>query len=187
MRVPVLKVEELNPCQRKIHDRILARRGRVGGPYPILLRNPELCERAEALSAYARFESSLPPKLRELALLLAARFWDAQYSWSAHVDKAVAAGISRAAVDAIAARREPVFDLPDEQIFYRFSMELLREHFVSDEAYAAAERQFGTGGVIDIVASIGNFSMLAMLLNAFLVDLTKPPPFADIGARPYER
>lgn len=187
MRVRALKVEELSPRQKEVHDKIAGRRGRVGGPYPVWLHNPELCERAEALSAYARFESSLPLKLRELAILLTARFWDAQYSWSAHVDQAVAAGISREAVDAIAARREPHFEKPDEHIFYRFSMELLRDHYVSDATYKAAEQQFGTPGVIDIVASIGNFSMLAMLLNTFLVDLKKPPPFADVGTRPYER
>ena len=50
----------------------------------------------------------------------------------------------------------------------------------------AAQRQFGNSGVIDIVASMGNFAMLAMVLNAFLVDLKGPPPFADIGMRPYE-
>ena len=187
MRVPSLKPEDMTPRQKEVQERILARRGQAGGPYPVWLHNPELCERAEALSAYCRFESSLPPKLRELAILLTARFWDAQYSWSAHVDKAVEAGISREAVDAIAAKREPEFSQPDERIFYQFSMELLRNHFVSAQTFEAAQRQFGANGVIDIVASIGNFSMLAMVLNAFLVDLKREPPFADVGTRPYGR
>ena len=186
MRVPYLKLEQLSPRQKEIHDLIVNRRGKFGGPYPVWLHNPELCERAEALSAYVRFETKLPLKLRELSILLTARFWDAQYSWSAHVDQAVAAGISRTAVDAIAEKRDPTFEQIDEQIFYQFSMELLRNHFVSDKTFKAAQQQFGDQGVLDIVACIGNFSMLAMLLNAFLVDLKAPPPFADIGTRPYE-
>ena len=90
MRVPVLKPEQLTARQREVQQRILARRGQAGGPYPVWLHNPELCERAEALSAYVRFETKLPLKLRELSILLTARFWDAQYSWSAHVDQACA-------------------------------------------------------------------------------------------------
>ena len=187
MRLPALSVEEMTPQQREVHDRIVGRRGRLGGPYPVWLRNPQLCERAEALGAYVRFESSLPLKLRELSILLTARFWDAQYSWNAHVDTAVAAGISRDAVDAIAGKREPAFAEADERIFYQFSMELLRDPYVSEKTFEGARQQFGESGVVDIVASIGSFSMLAMVLNAFLVDLKGPPPFADIGTRPYER
>jgi 4-carboxymuconolactone decarboxylase len=103
------------------------------------------------------------------------------------VEKALAAGIEREAADAIAAKREPLFHEADERISYQFSMELLRNHFTSEETFEAARNQFGIEGVIEMVACIGNFSMLAMLLNAFLVDLKASPPFSDIGTRPYER
>ena len=186
MRATVLKPEQMTPRQREVREVILKRRGRFGGPYPVWLLSPELCERTEALTAYCRFESKLPLKLRELSILITARFWDAQFSWSSHVDPAVTAGISQAAVDAIAEKREPVFGQPDEQIFYQFSIELLRNHFVSKKTYEAAKQQFGEQGVLDIVACVGNFSTLAMLLNTFLVDLKSPPPFADIGTRPFE-
>lgn len=186
MRVPALTLEQMSPRQREVRDVIAKRRGRFGGPYPVWLYNPELCERTEAVTAYLRFESKLPLKLRELSILITARFWDAQFSWSSHVKEAVAAGISQAAVDAIAEKREPVFGQPDEQIFYQFSMEMLRNHFVSKKTFEAAKQQFGDTGVLDIVACIGNFSTLAMLLNTFLVDLKSPPPFADIGTRPFE-
>lgn len=48
-------------------------RGRVAGPLRIWMRNPELAENAQALGQYARFDSSLPPNLSELAILIAAR------------------------------------------------------------------------------------------------------------------
>ncbi|MDX2935518.1 hypothetical protein [Streptomyces ipomoeae] len=51
---------------------------------------------------FARFDCSLPEHLRELTLLMAARNWDAQYSWKAHVHQAIEAGIPEAAVKAIA-------------------------------------------------------------------------------------
>jgi 4-carboxymuconolactone decarboxylase len=141
----------------------------------------------EALGAFVRFESSLPLRLRELSLLLAARHWDAQYSWNAHVDKAVEAGIPAAAVAAIARREEPRFDDPADEAFYRFCRELLETHFVSEPAFARAREFFGDQGLVDAVGSLGNFSMLGMCLNAFQVDLQpdREPPFPDV--RGYER
>jgi len=185
MRVPRLAVEQMTPRQQEVHDKIIGRRGQANGPYPVWLHSPELCERAEALSAYLRFECSLPLKLREFSILITARFWDAQYPWIAHAEKAVAEGIDRSIVDALAEKQVPVFSDAGERVFYEFTMELLREHYVSNETYAAAQQIFGDRGVIDIVACVGNFSTLAMTLNAFLVDLRGPPPFADIGEAPY--
>jgi 4-carboxymuconolactone decarboxylase len=182
MRLPVLGTEEMNERQQELSARITARRGGVRGPFRVWLQSPELCERVESLGAFVRFESSLPKHLRELTLLMAARHWDAQYSWNAHVNTAIEAGIPEAAVEAIAERREPVFPDEADQAFYAFCHELLELHFVEDETFAAALKHFGSQGLVDAVGSLGNFSMLAMCLNAFQVDLQpgRKPPFPDI-------
>jgi 4-carboxymuconolactone decarboxylase len=148
----------------------------------VWLQSPELCERVESLGAFVRFESSLPKHLRELTLLMAARHWDAQYSWNAHVNTAIESGVPEAAVRAIAEHREPVFADEADQAFYGFCHELLEEHFVADETFARAHKHFGSQALVDAVGSLGNFSMLAMCLNAFQVDLQpdREPPFPDI-------
>ncbi|HMD93135.1 MAG TPA: carboxymuconolactone decarboxylase family protein [Trebonia sp.] len=107
MRLPALT--ELSPRQQEISDRIASRRGGTRGPFLGWLRSPELCEKVEALGAYCRFESSLNPRLRELSLLIAARHFDTQYSWNAHVKKAVDLGVSAESLAALAARDEPSF------------------------------------------------------------------------------
>jgi 4-carboxymuconolactone decarboxylase len=187
MRLPVVQPDEMTERQQEISARIAGRRGAVRGPFQVWIQSPELCDRVEALGAFARFESSLPLRLRELSLLMAARHWDAQYSWNAHVDKAVEAGIPRAAVEAIAQRRPAAFDNPDDQAFYQFCRELLEDHFVADDTFDRALRAFGATGLVDAVGSLGNFSMLGMCLNAFQVDLQadRQPPFPDI--RGYSR
>jgi 4-carboxymuconolactone decarboxylase len=179
MRLPALT--ELSPRQQEISDRISSRRGGTRGPFLVWLRSPELCEKVEALGAYCRFESSLHPRLRELSLLIAARAFDAQYSWNAHVGKAIDLGVSAGSLRALAANQEPSFTSRDEQILYQFAIEILRDHFVSDETFALALAEFGERGLVDIIGSLGNFSMLAMLLNAFQVDLQPvEPPFPDV-------
>ena len=179
MRLPALT--ELSPRQQEISDRISSRRGGTRGPFLVWLRSPELCEKVEALGAYCRFESSLDMRLRELSLLIAARHFDAQYSWNAHVGKAVDLGIDAESLRALAANEVPSFASRDEQVLYQFSTEILREHFVSDETFALALAEFGEQGLVDLIGSLGNFSMLAMLLNTFQVDLQAiEPPFPDV-------
>ncbi|WP_034217535.1 carboxymuconolactone decarboxylase family protein [Actinoplanes subtropicus] len=187
MRLPVIKPDAMTERQQEMRARIAGRRGAVRGPFQVWLYSPDLCDRVEALGAFVRFESSLPLRLRELSLLMAARHWDAQYSWNAHAGKAVEAGIPLAAVEAIAARRTPEFDDPEDEAFFQFCRELLDEHFVTDETFERARSYFGPQGLVDAVGSLGNFSMLGMCLNAFQVDLQpdREPPFPDV--RGYRR
>jgi 4-carboxymuconolactone decarboxylase len=172
----------MTPRQRAVHDKIAGKRGKVGAPYQVWLNSPELCERVEAVGAYLRWDSAMAPKYRELSLLIAARFFDAQYSWNAHVDAAIKEGIRPETLQAIAERRAPPFNDDEERLFYTFAMEILENHFVKQETFDAARKAFGAQGIVDIVGAIGNFSMLAMLLNTFEVDLQPnvPPPYSDI-------
>lgn len=187
MRLPILAEAEMSPRQKELAERITARRGAVRGPFRVWLHSPELCEHAESLGAFARFDSSLPKHLRELTLLMAARNWDAQYSWNAHVRTAIEAGIPETAVKAIAERRRAQFDNEADAAFYDFCREVLEEHFVSDETFRRAHEHFGSRGLVDAIGALGNFTMLGMCLNAFQVDLQpdREPPFPDI--RGFER
>lgn len=182
MRLQKLTEEDMNPRQKELAERIAGRRGQTRGPFLVWLQSPELCDRVEALGAFVRFESSLDLRLRELTLLICARHWDAQYSWNAHIEKAVDAGVSREALEALARHQTPTFGARDEQVMFEFCTELLEGHFVTDDTFAAALELFGSQGLVDTVGSLGNFSMLAMCLNAFEVDLQpdRVPPFPDV-------
>jgi len=182
MRLPDLDLTTLTDRQKELHDRIAGKRGHVRGPFLLWLRSPELCDKVEALGAFLRFDSVLPLRIRELSILVTARFWDAQYSWAAHAEKAVTAGVDAQAVKDLAEGRVPAFTNEDETVFYNFAMDLLQNHFVSDANFDAALRTFGEQGMIDIIGAMGNFSMLAMLLNTFQVPLRPgiEAPFPDI-------
>ena len=130
----------MDPRQKELSDRISGKRGGTRGPFLVWLQSPELCDRVEALGSFVRFESSLDLRLRELILLIAARHFDAQYSWNAHVDRTVEAGVSREAIEALARNELPDFDDREEQSIYQFCTEVLKEHFVSDETFGEAPR-----------------------------------------------
>jgi 4-carboxymuconolactone decarboxylase len=180
MRLPALT--ELTPRQQEVSDAIAAKRGATRGPFLIWLRSPELAARVDELGAYCRFEASINERLRELSLLIAARHFDAQYSWNAHHKKAIEAGVSAESVKQLANNEVPRFTHADEQLLYSLATQILGNHFVDQETFDAALAEWGENGVVDIIGCLGNFSMLAMLLNTFQVDLKTgdPEPFPDV-------
>jgi 4-carboxymuconolactone decarboxylase len=171
------------PEQVALAERITMRRGGVPGPFQVLLRSPRFGDVAEALGTYCTAESALPVRARELALLVAARRFDAQHSWTAHEGKAIACGIDAAAVGRLAGGEPPEFPDYDDDLLYRFANAVLVDHFVDDRTFTAALERWGERGLVDLIGCLGNFIMLAMLLNAFQVDLPPGtvPPFPDIA------
>jgi 4-carboxymuconolactone decarboxylase len=193
MRLPALT--ELTPRQQEVSDAIAAKRGATRGPFLIWLHSPELAEKVDALGAYCRFGSHINERLRELSLLIAARHFDAQYSWNAHHKKAIEAGVSAASIEELAGNQVPHFAHADEQLLYTLATQILGDHFVDQATFDAALDEWGEAGLVDIIGCLGNFSMLAMLLNTFQVDLKPgdPEPFPDVrgfarvGPAPAER
>jgi 4-carboxymuconolactone decarboxylase len=182
MRLETLTPDNMTERQRELSDRITARRGKTRGPFLVWLNSPDLCDKVEALGAFVRFESALPPRYSELTLLLASRNFDAQYSWNAHMKNAIEAGLTEEIIADIANHRVPTFATDEDQLFYTFCMEILKNHFVSDETFAKAQAAFGPQMLVDTIGALGNFTMLSMCLNTFQVDLQpdREPPFPDV-------
>src|SRR3954447_15716328 len=125
-RLPQLEPEKFSPEQKKVHEAILkGPRGKVVGPLKVWLNNPGLAEHAQALGAYCRFNSSLPPRLSELAICTTGAFWKANYEWFAHAPLAIKAGVNAAAIEAIRTNGTPKFEKADEQVVYDFARKLL--------------------------------------------------------------
>ncbi|MFV0373669.1 carboxymuconolactone decarboxylase family protein [Microbacterium sp.] len=183
MRLDVTPYEDMTDRQRELADRIIAKRGKIGGPFKVWLHSPELCERTESLGAFVRFDCSMPARIREYSLLVAARYFDAQFSWNAHYEKAIQTGVPAAAIDALATWGEPDFgDDAELQAFHDFAVELLTTHFVSDATFARLRELFTDQQLVDAIGLLGNYTMLSMCLNTFQVDLQpdRTPPFPDV-------
>jgi 4-carboxymuconolactone decarboxylase len=171
-RLPELDPEKFSPEQKKVHEAILAGpRGRVVGPLKVWLKNPGLAEHAQALGAYARFNSSLPPRLSELAIIITGAFWKANYEWFAHAPLAMKAGIDPAAIEAIRTGRKPSFTKSDEQAIYDFVSEMVATKRVSNATFERAKKELGESGVIDLVGIVGYYSLVSVTLNAFELPL----------------
>ena len=167
-RLKTLNYEEMPQAQKVAHDEILSGpRTRIGGPMNAWFRNPELAGLAQRLGAFCRFNTSLPLRLSELAILIVSRDWTAEVEWWVHQPIAVEAGIDEAVTESIRKGERPRFKNLDEEVLYDFASELLVNRSVSDEAYAAAFTEFGERTVVELVALLGYYTSVAMILNAF--------------------
>ena len=143
------------------------------GPGSVLTHVPEASKHATALNQYLRNRSSLPVKAAELAMLVAAREMDCQHIWNAHAASAREAGVPAAIVDALR-DKQPLPELaPDESAVINLGREILRNHQVSRGGYQSALEVFGPQGTIELTLVLGNYTMLALVINTFETDL--PP------------
>jgi 4-carboxymuconolactone decarboxylase len=161
-----LTYDEMTPAQRTMIDHVLAGpRGSVDGPFNVQLRSPEMGDLGQQFGASTRFATTVPRKLYELAIIVTARHWTAQFEWTAHRRGAVQAGISPAVADAIAAGRRPSGMPPDEEAVYNFASELLETKQVSDATFAAAKTLLGERGVVELINVMGWYGTVSMFLN----------------------
>jgi len=165
-RLPPIEREEMSPVQRRAADALIAgRRGALFGPFVPMLRSPELLERAQRLGEYLRYESAIPLRLRELAILVTARHYRQGYEWHVHAPAAAEAGLSQRLIGALAAGERPEAMQPEEATVHDFCLELHTRHAVSDATYAQALALLGEHGVIDLTGVCGYYALLALILN----------------------
>ena len=161
--------DTLAPDQRSVYDAIVAGpRGMVPAPFHIFLQSAPLADRVQQLGGLLRYGTGLPPRLSELAILITAAHWGAQYEWSVHEAEARRVGLSDAAIGAIAAGTRPALE-GDEALVYEFASTFYAKRDVPDELFAAATARFGEKTTVELASILGYYSMLAIVLNLFRV------------------
>lgn len=176
---------ELTAEQRDYVAGILAGpRNAIPPPLAAMIASPRLGDLVQRSVAYARFAgtedgTSVPPKLNELAILMAARMWSGEYVWHAHHDYAVRVGLGTDVVEAVRTGREPAGMEPDVEAVYRFLDEMITARRVSDTTLDAARAVLGGDrGVVDLIGTFALYSISSMLV---MVDQAPLPE----GVEPY--
>jgi 4-carboxymuconolactone decarboxylase len=163
--------DALNPEQQAYVRSILTGpRSDISGPLAVMMVSPGLGDLSQKAMAYARFAgregfSSVPPKLNELAILIVARLWYANYVWNAHHSYAVQVGLPKEVVDAILAGRRPERMERDVEAVYNFAHDFLTTRKVSDATLAEAKKVLGGDrGVVDLVGTMGLYQISSMMV-----------------------
>ena len=187
-RFPILQPEQMTAEQKKVLDAILSgpraanygpegvARVLRGGPFNAWLRSPELGDRLQKVGEYIRFNSSLPLRLNEFAILITAREWTSQYEWYAHHPLAMKAGLDPRIAEELALGKRPSGMKDDEAAVYEFCTQLHRNKKVDDAAFNRALALFGEKGVVDLIGVSGYYTAVSMTLNVAEVPVPAGTP-----------
>jgi 4-carboxymuconolactone decarboxylase len=158
---------EMTPEQARVAATLRAspRKG-LPGPFHALLRSPELCDRVRHLGDFIRYENTLSPALRELVVLVVARFFTAQFEWQAHKRHGIAAGLDPSIADAIERGERPPKLSDEEALVYDFVHQLFHDKDVEDATWVKAIARYGEKGTLDMICLAGYYAFVSQILNA---------------------
>ena len=195
-RFPLLTQDQLTPEQTKLVATLLAgprgagapvdaaavNRLMANGPFNAWARSPDLGDRLQRVGEYIRYNTSIPLRLNEFAILITARHWTSQYEWYAHLPFALKAGLDPRIAADLAQNRRPAGMKDDEAAVYEFCTELHRDKQVSDASHARALALFGEKGVMDLIGVSGYYTAVSMTLNVARARLPagEPDPLPPI-------
>jgi 4-carboxymuconolactone decarboxylase len=166
-RLDPIPVENLNPEQQKIHAILAGTRKRVGGPFAIWLRLPNVAYTANEFTHALREKGLLEKRQFELLVLIVTRHWSARYAWAQHEPLAEAAGLSPAVIAAIRERRKPEFSKPDEQLLHDMATELLNTMELGTPTYERMVKHFGIERTVEAISVTGFYGMVSTVLKGF--------------------
>jgi 4-carboxymuconolactone decarboxylase len=186
-RLSPLDETSMSDAQRALHEALnsgpRARQGKIApvGPFGVWLHAPTIGHAVQSFGAAVRFGTTLPERIKEIAICSVGAHYRAKFEFAAHGPMAIAAGVPAAAVEAIRVCEDP--DLIDaaDGASYRIARELLTRHRLDDATYADAVQRFGESGLVELVTVIGYYCLVCLTLNAFEVDVTPrmTDPFPD--------
>ena len=166
-RIPTIEPASWTAEQRALIAPQTRPDGTVFNLYKTLLNHPKLYTPRARFGSYLQRDSLLDPETRELAILRTAWNINTGYEWAHHFESAKSAGLSDAEVAAIAigpsapgwnARQRAVLTAADE---------LRREAFVSDATWAELANYYGIKERIEIVYTVGGYTMTGLAINSF--------------------
>jgi 4-carboxymuconolactone decarboxylase len=171
VRVPPLPADEWDDAVDRALSGMLPSERRnpeaAGNLLATLVRHPKLTRAFLRFNGHLLYGSTLPPRLRELAVLRVAHLHHCEYEWAHHVRMGLDAGLTDEVIDGIQ-RGEAADDL-DRAILHAID-ELQDKSSVSDETWAVLSEHLDERQRMDLVFTIGCYGALAMAINTFGVE-----------------
>jgi len=145
--------------------------GRVLNIFQTLARHPKLLKRWLVFGNHVLFKSTLSPRARELLILRTGWNCRAEYEWGQHVVIAKQIGITDEEIARITRGPDvPGWD-PFEATLLRAADELHRDSRIGDATWKALSVHYDVQQLMDLVFTVGQYTLVSMALNSFGVPL----------------
>lgn len=160
--------QDLAPAHQHFIDRIVLSRGWISPLFQVLLHTPDVADRISNIGDFFLYETALPPAVKVLTWLIAARELDCNYTWIASLGAARATGISNELIDALENGKSLDLVAGEHRVLFDFCHQLLRgNHHVIENTYQKAVNQYGAPLTVQIAATLGYIVMISFVANAF--------------------
>ena len=151
-----------------LEARIRGARGRISPLYSVLLNSPLLAGGWEQFFTIIRQKTSVPPRLRELAILRIAVLNGAEYEFEAHVTHALAEGMTQEALGHLKENRIESFQ-GVERLVLRYTDAMTRDLVVPEALYAELDKAFDVKTLVELTATIAAYNMVSRFLIALRI------------------
>jgi 4-carboxymuconolactone decarboxylase len=132
------------------------------------VNHPDLTREFLKFNTHLLFNSTLPPRLRELAILRVAHRTQSTYEWVQHVKMGLREGLTDD--DIAGVQRGEAADAFDRTVLAAVD-ELLATYELSDATWSALGERFDKRQRMDFVFTIGCYVTVSMALKTFGVEL----------------
>jgi 4-carboxymuconolactone decarboxylase len=170
-RVSLLNKEQVGPGVRELFEKIESKGYPILNLYRVMAHCPQLGRTFLRLGNMILFKGTLPPNLRELAILRVGHLHQAKYEWTQHVAIALQAGVSQEQIDALPDWGDSGSFNERERVFLRYTDEVTKEIRVKDDTFAAVRNFLNEEGVVELTLTIGYYAMVCRILEALQVEL----------------
>jgi len=182
-----LRPDELNDEQRRLYDTVnqgprrtahqglqspvglVDDEGRLQGPFNAMLFHPVVGMALQELGRALRFSGQLPPRAREIAILIVAASERSDFEWAAHAAIGAYLGLNGRELDTLARADVVEFEDPIEHVVARAAHALVASGDLDDEHYRTAETTLGAAGLVELATLIGLYQALALQMRMFRV------------------
>lgn len=166
-RIPPFDPGDLPPGARAVHDRILAGRGYLPGPYRFWLASPGFADRIEPLEDFLRHGVALDERQVEVVVLAVAKHWRSAYVWSSHAPAAARAGVEADAIEAIRRGASPAFGRREDETCHALARALLESRRVDDALWGQAHETIGEQRINEVLGLLGLYTSVCLTMVAY--------------------
>jgi 4-carboxymuconolactone decarboxylase len=141
--------------------------------FATMFRHPSLYRLQMESGAVLLGSGAIPPRERELAVLRVGWLCGAPYEWSSHVGVGRMVGLDEADFERVIAGSAADGWTAHERTILRGVEELVGEHMISDETWAALASAWDERQLIEFPALVGNYIAVALIQNSLRIRLNE--------------
>ncbi|MEZ5729114.1 MAG: carboxymuconolactone decarboxylase family protein [Burkholderiaceae bacterium] len=171
-RIAPVAQSQWTPEQAAIAEPILARHGKLLNIFRTQLAHPEAMQAFLDFGSYVLSKrNSLPAREREIVVLRAGFLSRSGYEWTQHHRIGRHAGLSSDEIERIKHGPGAAGWSQADSALLAATDELHADQFVTDATWQALRASFSEKQCVDLVYTVGQYTMVSMLLNTLGVQL----------------